>query len=271
MQELDHWTEVDRIRPQVAFITNPTALHIETALQCARRGMAIFIEKPLGGCGPGLEELMDIVRRQKVVTYVAYVLRFHPVILKLKEMMGEQTCWHMQVEAASFLPTWRPGRDHTKSYSARRDLGGGVIFDLSHEIDYVHFLLGQVQRINGHCYRRGNVTVDAEDCADMLIHCPRGVANVHLSFLSHHHRRSIRLCFAERTITADLLANTIHVYQHDHCTEAFTLPIERDALFEKQMDFFWSNVHNPAMMNNVLEAADLFKKICDFREQQDVR
>ena len=173
----------------------------------------------------------------------------------------------MRVEAASFLPTWRPGRDHKKSYSSNRILGGGVIFDLSHEIDYVDFLLGPLECMKGQCARRSDVTVDAEDCADMHLECSHGFANVHLSFLSHLNQRRITVYFSQRTVVADLIKNAIYIYRHNALVEQMELPIDRDELFLRQLDFFLAHLHDPRMMNNIVQAAALFRKICTFKDK----
>ncbi len=259
------WPQVEAVQPEVAFITNPTAAHIPTAIECARRGMALFIEKPLGHNTEGLEELIQLVRQKNLPTYVAYVLRFHPVILKLQEMLRKEPALHMHVQATSFLPDWRPGRDHLKSYSASRSLGGGALGDLSHDLDYVRFLLGEIQTMTGQCRRLSTVTLDADDCADMVIKAVKGVANVHLSFLSHRNQRLIKVSLPHRMLVADLLENTIEEFRHDRSVSKEHLPIERDELFGRQMDYFWQERHNPAMMNNVSEAAVLFRQMCTFK------
>ncbi|MDE2223581.1 MAG: Gfo/Idh/MocA family oxidoreductase [Candidatus Omnitrophica bacterium] len=264
---LKNWDEVDKVRPEVAFITNPTALHIETAVRCAERGMALFLEKPLGASEKGLDELLRLIKEKSLVTYVAYVLRFHPVIIQLKEIL-EKNPGTLRIEAASFLPTWRPGRDLKKSYSSLRELGGGVVFDLSHEIDYVNYILGPVENIEGVCAKRGNVTVDAEDSADMYIMCREGrFASIHLSFLSHLHQRQIIAYLQESTVVADLIKNDILIYKENAVIEQMNFSIEREELFRRQLNFFFSNIDNPSMSNNIIEASNLFRKICLFKQK----
>src|SRR3989344_5974566 len=85
IREVYSWEEVKRLKPDIAFITNPTFLHIETALKCAEIGCKLFIEKPVGSNLENLDKLIKIVKDKNLATYVAYCLRFHPVIKKLKE------------------------------------------------------------------------------------------------------------------------------------------------------------------------------------------
>jgi len=269
IQVLSTWEQVDTIKPQLAFVTNPTSMHISTAIECAKRGMDLFMEKPIDAHDEGLDQLLDLIKEKHLTSYVAYCLRFHPVIQYLKEALHKEQACHLQIEAASFLPTWRPGRDYKKIYSSRKELGGGVVFDLSHEIDYVDFLLGPIIQIEGHCARLGDVTVDAEDCADMHISAAHGFANAHLSFLSHISKRRITVYQASQSIVADLINNTVLVYKNNTIVETLSLGIERDVLYQRQLDFFLANIDNPEMMNNLQEAAGLFRKICQFKEKSN--
>src|SRR3989338_6783167 len=125
IKEIDAWKDVDLINPDVAFITNPTSLHLETAIECARRGMALFIEKPLDSQTKLLNRFLTLVKKNKLTTYVAYVLRFHPVIEALKKELKKGKFCHMRVWTGSYLPQWRKGIDHKKRYSANREMGGG--------------------------------------------------------------------------------------------------------------------------------------------------
>lgn len=265
--QLGSWKEVDSVGGQVAFITNPTALHIPTAIECAKRKMVLFMEKPISDSLDGFDELLQLVQDQQLVTYVAYVLRFHPVILKLKELFAQYPPSVMQVQAASFLPSWREGRDHRKIYSARRSLGGGVLLDLSHDIDYVEFLLGTIRRAKACVERRGNVTVDTDDSADLLIEAEGGFANVHLSYLSHWPQRRIVVYSDKATLVADLNAGTITIYTSDGSTQVIDLPIEKDELFRRQLVYFFEHSRDAHMMNNMAQAAGLFRRICEFKDR----
>lgn len=267
VREIGSWKELEKERPEAAFITNPTALHIDTAIECASRGIALYIEKPLGASVERLAELLEVVERNKVATYVAYVLRFHPVILRMKEILGRAgTILHGQVIGSSYLPDWHPTRDHLKSYSANRELGGGAIWDLSHELDYVEYLFGGVEEISGKFGRRSQVTVDAEDYADLLIETKTAPVNVHINFLSQMNQRTLRVDLEDKAIIGDLLDPRLKIFEHGQIVKEETFTIGPDELFKKQLDYFLANLRNTRMMSNVVEGAKLFKKICEFKE-----
>ena len=260
-----NWDQVDNVRPQIAFITNPTAFHVPTAIACARRGMTLFIEKPLGDSMDGSSELLDLVRARKLPTYVAFVLRFHPVIEKLRELTQEKDILHARCVCTSFLPLWRPGRDHLKGYSAQRTLGGGVIADLSHEIDYIGWLLDGVMSMDGHYGRRGEVTIDSEDYADILLTCSRSPANLHIDFLSQQSKREVTVDCADVTFVGDIIEQKIRVFHAHKLTKEIACPVDPDDIFRRQLKYFFFHLDDEHMMNNIFEASELMEKILAWR------
>ena len=124
IQEMYSWKEVEQFRPDAALVTNPTSLHITTAIDCTWRGVPVFIEKPLGADVRQLPELLNVVAQKHISTYVAYVFRFHPVIEALREAASRHAVLHMKVLCSSYLPLWRPGKNHLESYSAHKKLSG---------------------------------------------------------------------------------------------------------------------------------------------------
>src|SRR5262249_40401662 len=162
-----------------------TSLHVETALQCARRGMQLFLEKPIGHSFEGLDELRTLVRERRLTAFVAYPLRFHPAVEAFRARVAEAARpGHVRCTVSSYLPRWRPGTDHRESYSARRELGGGVVLDLSHEFDLVEHVFGAISQPVGVAGRLSDVTVDAEDFADAHFRAGPHTVNLHMNFFS---------------------------------------------------------------------------------------
>lgn len=264
--EVYTWDEVEKIRPDVAFITNPTFLHVETAIKCARLGMGLFIEKPIGSSRAGLDTLIKEAKKRSVVTYVAYNLRFHPVIEYLKEHLAGKKINHMSVYTASFLPKWRASGWHLDSYSASRDKGGGVILDLSHEFDYIEFLAGPIKDMVGLYDRVSDVTVDAEDFVDAVIRTERTHVNLHIDFLSHHTERTIKVDCDGEFIMGDLVNNRVEIRgSGDPVIEQYDM--DRNESYRKQIAYFLGNMDDTRMMNNLFDARGLFEKILNFKEK----
>jgi predicted dehydrogenase len=268
ISELFNWEDVEKHKPDVAFITNPTSLHITSALRFADRGIKLFVEKPLGNSLEGLNELVQVIEKGSLVSYTAYNLRFHPVIQKIRDYLDRGTFLHMSVYCSSYLPLWRPKVNVRESYSARSSMGGGVILDLSHELDYTEYLLGKIGSISGDYSRRSSLTDDAEDWADMLLQCEKGPVNIHINFFSHMKQRVLRLDFTEFTLEADLIGGTIHEYKNETIANRFSFDCSGDFTYIKQLEYFFDNIDNHRMMNNVPEAAKLLHKIVEFKKDR---
>lgn len=267
INEVFSWEEVKKINPDLAFITNPTSLHINSAIKSAKLGCKLFIEKPIGKDLKGLEKLLELVKRKNLITYIGYPLRFHPVIKELKKYLLKNEVLHFRVVCTSFLPNWRPGADYLKSYSANAKMGGGVVMDLSHEIDYTNFLLGDIVNLSGKFSKASSVTVDAEDNADIFVTTKICPGNIHINFLSNLSQRYIQLDFEKFSIIGDILNSEIREFRNEKLNKRRKLDYHQAQEYEDQLKYFFKNLNNPKMMNNLSDASRLFKKIITFKEK----
>ncbi|MBF0479340.1 MAG: Gfo/Idh/MocA family oxidoreductase [Candidatus Omnitrophica bacterium] len=264
------WDEFRQNLPEAALIANPTFLHVSTAQECVNVGVPVFLEKPLGSSLDGLDVLEQTIQTKKVLSYVGYVLRFHPAIVFLKEYLKDKKILQVSVNASSYLPDWRPNQDHLQSYSAFKDKGGGVVLELSHEFDYIEYLFGKIAQIHGSLKRLSEVTVDAEDCCDAVVVTEKTRVNVHLDFMSFSPERKIRIDLPDQSLVADLMAARIDFFQRGH-KESRVFPFERDDMFVEQLKYFLSHVtERKTMMNNISEAAQLFRQLIHFKEGQSL-
>lgn len=266
IKEVNSWDQVVKVKPDVAFITNPTFLHIETAIECTALSCKLFIEKPIDKDVRGLDELLKIIKEKRLVTYVTYNLRFHPVILRLKKYIEINKPLHARVVCTSYLPKWRPKKNHLKSYSANAKMGGGVILDLSHEIDYVSYLFGPLKKIQGNYSKRSKVTVDAEDYADLLVKTETTPVNIHINFLSQLPQRYIQVDFEGLTVIGDIINAEIKEYRNESLEKSYKLKYHKNQEYEEQIKYFFNNLNNLKIMNNLTEATTLFKKIIAFKK-----
>lgn len=265
IKEVGSWDEIDKIKPDVALITNPTNLHIETALKCASRGMHLFIEKPLSSTLEGIDRLKEICQKKGLTCYTAYCLRFHPVIEALKKMLTGKKVLHARVVCSSYLPDWRPDKDPKMTYSAYNSQGGGAILDLSHEFDYINYLFGHITEIKGSFGRAGDVTVDSEDYADAVIKTDKKLnVNLHINLISRLRERKMTVDFDGGYCVADLEKNQIEIFETNK-SRTIKYDLEKDACHKKQMQYFFDNIGSSKMMNGIDEATILLEKILEFK------
>ena len=260
---LFNWKEVVKLMPEVCFICNPTSLHIETAIRCSELGAHLFIEKPVGIYNARLIELMSLVAQKRITTYVAYNLRFHPVIDELTSLLRTNSALHARIRSSSYLPNWRPGVNYLESYTALKEQGGGVIHDLSHELDYTTYLFGDISRLRGQHGRRSNLTIDTEDFADFLLIAGATPVNLHIDFLSHLKQREIVIDFNSFSVVADLINSNISYFEKEELVDRHEFTITRNYTYERQLEYFFSHI-NHEIMNNIEEASLLTKTISDY-------
>lgn len=203
--------------PQVAFITTPTSLHVPLALLAAEHGCHLFIEKPLSDqMNPDVDRLLAVVRERQLMTMVACNLRFHPGLIAVKRLLQEGAIGRVvaaRVEAGQYLPDWHPWEDYREGYSARRALGGGVILDAIHEIDYIRWLLGEVESVACFAGKLSHLAIETEDTAAILLRFVGGtIGQIHVDYLQRAYSRTCQLIGEEGTIRWDYDAGEVRWY-----------------------------------------------------------
>ena len=252
---------VDLFKPDMAFICNPTDLHIETALECVKREIPIFIEKPIDVSNHKLDELISLCHKKRISTYVAYLLRFHPCIKFLKSNVEIKDIRFVNSFCESYLPSWRK-TNHLKSYSSFKDQGGGVILDLSHEFDYIEYLFGPMTKLDGEFGRKSSVTIDSEDFLDAKIECGNIKVELTLNYFSRESRRGMEINLSNnKKIKVDLMAGSVFFDNE----LVFKEDVNIDLIYLEQLNYFIENLDNVFMMNNINDASGLFKKLIAFK------
>ncbi len=184
-------------RPQFAIVATPTACHLETAIRLADAGVDLLIEKPLSHRLEGVDRLLELVAQRGVMLSVGYNLRFEPSLAAMREAMLQGSIGKvlsLRAEVGQYLPDWRPGGDYRLAVSARAELGGGALLELSHEIDYVRWLLGEPSQVRAHVLCSGELEIDVEDLAELSLEFSSGaVGSIHLDMLQRPAVRSCRV------------------------------------------------------------------------------
>lgn len=205
-----------RYRPQVCLIATPTSSHLPLALAAAERGCHLFIEKPLAHEWPGVKRLIDVVEGKNLTTLVGCNLRFHPGLRRVRRLLAEQAIGPViavRAEVGQYLPDWHPAEDYRKNYSARQALGGGIILDAIHEIDYVRWLLGEVEEAVCFAGKLSGLEIDTEDMAAILLRFACGaIGEVHLDYIQRAYSRTCHIIGEDGTIRWDYGAGLVRWY-----------------------------------------------------------
>lgn len=268
IQEFSNINDAFSENPDIAFITNPTFLHAKTALECVKNNIDLFIEKPISHNTKSLDKLQYEIKKRNLYTYVGYNLRFHPVIYNLKSMLNEKPKYFM-ITCISYLPNWRPYQDYSISYSAKKEQGGGVVLDLSHEFDYITWLFGEIESIKGTCDKVSNLKINSEDLVEAQIRCKNDInGHLHLDCFNKNIQRKIVIYLENKLLEGDLIKNTIAVIDENNKKSLLKFRCKPDETYKKQLDYFFKNYQERKLniMNNFQEALIMFKKIVEFKE-----
>lgn len=239
-------------QPTLVVVANTTAAHHATLAELAQLGHSgdVLVEKPV------FDHVMPLPDNGFRQLRVAYNLRFHPVLVRLREALVDQPVISVQTYVGQYLPNWRPGTDYRFCYSAHADQGGGALLDLSHDLDYLAWLLGPWRRVAAIGGRMSALEITSDDVFSLLYQSDRCPAiDVQLNYLDRLGRRRVIVNTADHTYEADLVRNTLRV---DGEEQFFS--IERDTTYRAMHAAMLAG--DPAQACTAQEALDTLA-LCD--------
>jgi len=204
-------------QPDAVIVSNPTSLHLEVAIPAAEAGCHILLEKPVSHSWEGVENLIKAVRQSGSQVLVGYQFRFHPGLHQVQRLL-KQGLIGRPLTARShwgeYLPGWHPWEDYRYGYSAITDLGGGVVLTLSHPLDYLNWLFGEVETIWAVTASLGDLEIQAEDTAEILLQFTCGViASLHLDYIQRPPSHHLEISGSRGTIKWDNSDGAVALYQ----------------------------------------------------------
>ena len=249
--------------PEVAFITNPNHLHMEYAIKAAKNNCHLFIEKPLSNNLDRVDELINIVNKKGLITYIGCDLRFNPVIRKTKELLQKEVIgeiYSTRIECGSYLPNWRPNRDYRDIYSAKAKMGGGVILDLIHEIDYAYWLFGDIDNLKSYQRQISHLQIETEDIAEIILEFSNGiVGNIHLDYYRRTPKRTMEIIGEKGVIEADLINEKVKIDILNNNKE-FNFNTDTDYDYKEQLKYFFNAIINDQnCFNDVIEGKEVLE------------
>jgi predicted dehydrogenase len=205
-------------KPDVALITNETAFHIPMAIKMAKSGLDLFIEKPLSNSTNGIKTLQKIVKQKKLVTQMGCNLRFHKCIIKIRQLINQKKIGKVisiQSENGSYLPDWHPNEDYRKGYASDRQLGGGIILTMIHDIDYLYWIFGNPKSIFSVSGKFSDLDISAEDYCSSIIEFKNNItAELHLDFFQRPEFRGCKIKGTKGVIYWNSDKNEIRLFKN---------------------------------------------------------
>lgn len=203
-----HLDEVPLNEYELFIIANITSLHFATLQSLDKRlkNKIILVEKPL------FEKYYKFKSSQNTI-YVAYLLRFNPLVKALKAFLKkDKKPYFASFECDSYLPNWRQG-DYSKHYSAEKSLGGGVSLDLSHEIDLALWFFKKAKLEFSSIKKLSKLKITSDDLAFFALKDEKSGVYVRLNYFSKFNERKIIFHTENKSYKADLVKNEITIFE----------------------------------------------------------
>ncbi len=233
-------------KPDAAIIATPASEHFSTALPLARDGIPLLIEKPIGDGRESQKDWEELIHLSNSVPIeVAYVLRHDPCTITIANSIKEGAIGKLadaDFYCGSWLPDWRPSIDYRQSVSSQSALGGGVLLELSHEIDLAQYLLGNYKLCSALLHQSGLLEIDVEDQADLLVYSSDNcLISIRLNFCTRPSSRHVCIRGSNGAIYWDLIAGRVDIVSSDISQKTFfQSPISTDERYVLQIKHFLS-------------------------------
>jgi len=210
------------------------------------RNKLVLVEKPLFS-------KPDKINIKSNKYYVGYNLRFNPIINFLKKKIKSRKIWNVNIFCGSYLPNWRSNIDYTKSSSAKKYLGGGVLSDLSHELDYAQWLFGKIKIEHCKSKKLSNLNIETDDFLN-LIGKTKKVSSIQitLNYFTRQSTRQILIDGKNINLQADLIKKNVVCYDGNKKRIYNFRNSERNSEYKKQ--------HLAILTNKYTD------KLCTFKE-----
>lgn len=233
----------------IAVLANPAPFHAPVGEALARTGSHLLVEKPLAGDREAALTLTQACRSAGRILQVGYNLRFLPSLRHFKAALDEGRVgpvWSVRSEVGQYLPSWRPGTDYRQSVSAQRSLAGGVLLELSHELDYLRWLFGEADWVGAIMGKQSDLETDVEDTAHLTLgFAPRNgmravVASLNMDFIRHDTTRVCSVMGAHGTLRWDAVASRVEFFDigEQSWQTLFSEASERDVSYRAQWRAF---------------------------------
>lgn len=210
IKSIDDFSYVDSI-----IISNPTSLHKKTIQNLLHLNKNLFIEKPLTNSYETTKEIFEKLKEYQSKVQIGFCLRYHPVIKKLKEVLDSKilgNIYHAKLNVGQYLPNWHPYTDYKSEYFSRKDLGGGSIRTLSHEIDLSQFLFGNPLELNSYVGKVSNLEIDVDDLCMILLKYENMIVRIEADFLQKNPVRKGIIIGTDGDVEYDVFENYIRTY-----------------------------------------------------------
>ena len=215
---LNDINEAIKFNPDFAVIASPSSNHIEVSKKFAINKIHLFVEKPLSNKSDNVEEFLYLCKKNKILLQVGYNLRYAKSLKFFKKMLQDNIIgkiYSIRCDVGQYLPNWRTDKNYSKLVSAKKDLGGGVLLELSHELDYIRWIFGEIEWVTAYVNKLSDLNIDVEDTAHITLGIKKvdntnsKVVNLNMDFYRHDVTRTCLVIGKNGSLKWDFIKGTV--------------------------------------------------------------
>lgn len=213
-------------------VATDTHRHVKDCLEASQNGLAVLCEKPLAVSAAEASQLTAAAGGSRIL--VGYTLRFDDGFrIAFEEAEGLGRPHFLSAECRSYLPSWRKGRDYRANYCVKPG-EGGVLLDLSHEVDYLNHFHGRPRSVSGLSRNLGSLGIAEEEIASAVFdyEC-RGVGTLTVDYLSRQTSRMLTVASEKGEMRYDFVHKVIQVFS-DGGTKTISVERGPDTMYERE-------------------------------------
>lgn len=230
--------------PIGVIISNPTSLHVSTAMIVGKANCHILMEKPVSHTLENLTDLQKIVSDNKLVFITGYQFRFHPALQRIEKWLREEIIGRIistHVHWGEDVKNWHSWEDYSKSYSVCSELGGGVALTLSHPIDYLRWIIGDMEKLYALSGTSNCIETNADSIIQISLKYKNGaIGNIYLDYIEKPTKHIFSIIGERGSIHYDNADGSASIFVGCTCVEEYKVPqyFERNTMFIDLVDHF---------------------------------
>lgn len=209
-----HFENATSEKPDVLIVSCPPHKHLQYASYAVENNIHFFCEvntiKP-----QELLQLMEKIRRKKIIAAPSCTWRYHPCVAAIKHLMGSAQLGKpliLTFHSGENLEDWHPWEKVSDFYVSSKETGGGRD-QIMAELEWLTWLLGDVSSVSALTKKLSNIDADIYDIYDLILETKSGaVANVLVDVIQRPPDRIFRLVCEKGVIRWDWITHSVRAY-----------------------------------------------------------
>jgi predicted dehydrogenase len=243
--------DAKKFRPSLVLICNQATEHINYAKIFLNMRCHLFIEKPVATNVNQLTKFIKEIKNKKITILSGYNLRFEPSLIFFKKIVDSKllgTILSVRSEVGQYLPSWRD-KDYSKSVSAHTKTGGGVINELSHDIDILLLLFKKIKIISALNYKVSNLRINTEDTAHVIFKSNKRKSifflNLLMDFYRHDYTRKCTVIGSKSTAVWNGLERKITIFKKNNIiSKVYKFSKNKQISYYNEMKYLVKSIQN---------------------------